>query len=104
MAFESLAGNAVRRFSNEDEMDRYYHIAESIMREFQRKYGCTWQCVVGKGYGPNVSADLSFCFDSDGVKVIVFKPARCDYSTIAQTTGQLDSQLVLTYKLNIIYY
>ena len=82
MAFESLAGNAVRRFSNEDEMDRYYHIAESIMREFQRKYGCTWQCVVGKGYGPNVSADLSFCFALTQMVLRLWCLSQLDVTTV----------------------
>ncbi|KAF5403553.1 Dynein light chain like [Paragonimus heterotremus] len=64
-----LCADAMRRYDLEKD------IASYIKKDFERKYGPTWHCIVGKSYGSFVTHEPSnfIYFFFDKFAVLLFK-------------------------------
>ncbi|KAK9971122.1 hypothetical protein ABG768_027014 [Culter alburnus] len=51
-------------------------IAEYIKKEFDRKHGGTWQCIIGDcAYFITHKSNSYICFSVDGERIVLFKTA-----------------------------
>lgn len=73
----------------------FENAAKLIKEQMDRKYGKNWHCIIGEGFGFNVSCEMNnllYLYYNGTLAVLVFKDGRT-YPTLEQLvkTGRLTS-------------